>query len=205
VKFFSSILLCSMLVVSYAAQADNISVPFKSISTPQKAVGIVISERGVFEKTGLLINGNSNEDRIATMPVSRSEKSGSTFSTVMFETDSGEIMFAPLVSVDQALKAASSKPRPICKLTMPISNDQTLISNIGALQSLYEIRKVRRDFIQLEIKNKLRGDFLEKLESLESGFGLVTDKPLSTEMPSAELTLRLFRILTAVRNYSANK
>lgn len=172
---------------------------------PSKVVGIVLSKRGVIEKTGVTVQPQENGSTHLTIPVSRSESESDTLVTAMFETASGEVMFAPLTSLEEEARLKKKDSRKICITPMPIAHDETLVSNIGALQSLLEIRKVRRDFVQLEIANKLRGDLLRKLQNLEAGFGLVNGTPLSPDLPPAELTIRLYRILTAIRNFEANK
>lgn len=198
-------LLAFISLFCFSVFAADVPVTIPAGVEPSKVVGIVLTSKGVIEKTGVTVDSQENGTTRLSIPVERSESGESTLVTAMFETASGEVMFAPLTVLEEEARETKRANRKLCTMPLPIANDETLVSNTGALQSLIEIRKVRRDFVQLEISNKLRGDLLRKLQNLEAGFGLVNGTPLSPELPPAELTIRLYRILTAIRNFEANK
>ncbi len=175
--------------------------------TPEKAVGMIITPQGISEKTGVPVTIIEPGLIQVSVPVASSEAKKDSFATSITITEGGELFFSPLKSIADPKRYGSHLSLPICK-NLKVQNrtlDENIMSNIGAVQSLLEIRKVRRDFVKLELSALLRGDFLEKLERMETGFGLAGATPLSAEMNPYELTSRLFRILAAVRNYEANK
>lgn len=196
------IFIISLILLSHSvAFAADVKTSIPTAMQPTKFVGLIVSKQGVLEKTGLELMGLENPKAEAIVPVGFGENSDSSLITTMYLTDSGEIKFTPLKSVaaqDRENKYAALKT---CVLKIPQIKDAQLAGNIGSLQSLLEVRRVRRDFLKLEIASKLRGDYLAKLQNLEKGLGLYADAPLTATIPPTELNIRLFRILNAIKNY----
>jgi hypothetical protein len=195
------IIVLGIFLLQVSAFAADVKTSIPTAMQPTKFVGLLVSKQGVLEKTGLELQGLENPKADAVVPVGFTENSESTLVTTMYLTGSGEIKFTPLKSVSAQERADKYSSLKKCTLKMPQVKDSQLAGNIGSLQSLLEVRRVRRDFLKLEIASKLRGDYLEKLQNLEKGLGLSADIPLSADLPPAELNIRLFRILSAVKNY----
>ncbi len=203
------LLLCSTscLFAEGLFKKPGVDLTFSLSIVPDKAVGMIISSRGVVEKTGIDLSSTKEGIYVATVPLNSNERSTDTFATAIIQSESSDIYFTPLKSTGDPERNKSYLSLPMCKEThvRTRTEDETIVSNVGALQSLMDIRKIRRDFAQLEISNTMRGDFLEQLQRMEVGFGLTEGTPLSAELKPHELTQRLQRILTAIRNYEANK
>lgn len=198
------IALSSLLFVQNVFAVD-VTVAIPTEHQPTKVVGLVVSKSGVLEKTGIEVAESTNTHVTATVPVAWTEGSDDSLVTTMYMTEEGEIKFSPLKSIATQKRDEKAAQKAKCALPAPKANDHRLLHNLGALHSLVDVRRVKRDVTKLEISNKLKGDFLMKLQNLETGFGLTTDVPLSAEIPPAELNIRLFRILTALKAYkSAN-
>jgi hypothetical protein len=190
-----------LLITSHQAFGADIKLSIPTESAPEKIVGLIVSKNGVLEKTGIELENLEEPRAKASVPVTFLESSADTLVTTMSLTSSGDIKFAPLKSPTSQEKELKRALKPRCELGGSKVDEQKLIANMGALHSLVEVRKARRDLMQVEIANKLRGDFLLKLQNIENGLGLNADVQLSPDLPPAELNIRLFRILTVLKNY----
>jgi hypothetical protein len=198
-RLFLSALSCLVFVQTVSAVDVTVAIPTEH--KPTKVVGLVISKDGVLEKTGIEVGETTNNHVTAIIPVAWAEGSDDSLVTTIYITEQGEIKFSALKSIATQKRDEKSAEKAKCVLPAPKANDHRLLNNLGALNSLVDVRKAKRDVTKLEISNKLKGDFLKKLQNLESGFGLTTEVPLSADIPPAELNIRLFRILTALKAY----
>jgi hypothetical protein len=190
-----------ILFTSNQAVAGDIELSIPTESAPERIVGLVVSKSGVLEKTGIEVENLEEPRAKAKVPVTFLESSADTLVTTMSLTSSSDIKFAPLKSIAAQEKEDKKALKPRCETSGAKADDQKLIGNMGALYSLAEVRKARRDLMRVEIANKLRGDFLLKLQNIETGLGLNADVQLTPDLSPAELNIRLFRILTVLKNY----
>lgn len=201
------LLFITVLFSASVVAQDQVELLVHTPITPEKAVGMIVTPRGIIEKTGVKVDPVQPGLIKVTLPVAKGENGPESFATSLTITETGDLYFSPLKSISDSKRYKTYLSLPQC--THPedqhSGSDDTLISNLGAVQSLYEIRKVRRDLVQLETAKYLKGDLLQKLQQIEAGFGLGGATPLTPDMNPYELTTRLFRIQTAIKNYEINK
>lgn len=198
---------CLFLATTAIAAENSVNVHVSHSFKPAKAVGLLLSPEGVIEKTGIDVDSAHEGFSILTIPFSSNEISDETKATAMVISEQGEIAFGEIQSLAHPSIASSNAKLPICTDTVSRSAvvDDTIFSNMANLESLLEIRKIRREFIQLELKKKLSGNTLQKLKNMEKGFGFNYDHELSAELPPVELTDRLFRVLTTIKSFESHK
>lgn len=202
---FKTIFIGVIILVTESSYAQNrtIEVNVTANFVPELALGLIMSGG----KTEQVLNARTEqigEERLLiSFPYDPQKIETGTLASAMLVGPNGELAFGDVKMITGSLSAKSFLTLPECSKEIDVP--EGLNDQIGVLQSLVEIRAARREAYQHQLELTLSGPFLEKLRRLEKGFGLEHAIPLSPNLNAFELTDRLSRLATAIKNYQNNK
>ncbi|RMD86604.1 MAG: hypothetical protein D6808_02960 [Candidatus Dadabacteria bacterium] len=191
-----------MTVGAYASSGRVEVVVSSGGIKPIKAIGLLISSGGVISKGNAEFRKVKDGVFLVSIPVQKGDVGKDTVATALLLSEDGKASsFGEVVDASSVTGRMARFALPQCKTRKPKSavEDENIYSNLGNLESLLEIRKVRRDFLKLQLKKAMSGSMLKKLRKIEEGFGLYTGRPLSPDLDPYELSERLFRIYSVIR------
>ena len=180
------------------AQAD-VELTLRASFEPTRMVGLLISPQKTIERSDVKFRKTDDGTFLVSFAVGAEDLSPETAATALAVSAQGELAFADVRPVSLPGVDKSYLSLPFCEpLPAPVP-DPDVFSNVALLDSLHEVRSTRRDVLQLKIQQIMKGDFLERLQAMEQGFGISYTADLSGALPPPELTDRLQRILHALR------
>jgi hypothetical protein len=118
------------------------------------------------------------------------------------KTESGVVKYTSVVPASAEYDLASGFAQAAC---LPKDIPSSMQSQMSLVANLLKIRGKRRENLQEQISAKLTGEFLEKMQKYEIGFGLHQGADISPALPASLLSDRLDRILHSLRKVPAKK
>lgn len=199
------LVLCACVTLNNPAygadkqKGGSIQVDVSSFVEPATAIGLLMSSGKTLQKFNPKIEKPSPGTITVTFPYSAAEISPDSMATALVVSEKGEVVFGNVkpitgTEVDQALGML-----PLCPDDQQVS--AALASQSSLLEELYRIRLKRRDQAKAQAEQLMSGEFLERLQKLERGFGLAREKELNATLGPLELIDRLTRLRDALRNW----
>lgn len=191
------LLIGVMLFARSAFAADNVvEVDVEMTHEPKFVIGMLVSPSGTIQKRDPKWERVSASRIIVSVPYTPAERTPDTLATALVMSEDDSIVFGamkPLGITDLSIYRLPQCPEP------PVT--PSLRSQVGALESLVQVRSAQRRVAQHQIDKLLGGGVGEKLHKLEQGFGLATDHKIDSELHPADLVARLVRLKNAISNY----
>lgn len=116
-------------------------------------------------------------------------------------TQQGNLVSSPALYVHQAETLRAELPQCETKLVLQDSHYE----QAELFQALILLRQKRKEYVQKKIVELFPEEMQEKLTRLESNFGYRYDKPISGELPLAELIHRLEALNSTVNLYETHR
>lgn len=196
----SWILLLVVAVPVHAQEVKRIEVDVESGFVPTHGVGLLLSSTGTIQRDCIDIKKTPSGSFVATFIVKDQEIKSDSVATVMVFGLSDQVAFGNVRPVAASMPGKSALTLPLCDNKVQLT--PAIQGEVAALTTLGDYRETRRDVVKTKVEVMMKGRFLEKLRTLEAGFGIDTGKPLSADMPPTILIDRLSRILVSLQNYS---
>lgn len=173
-----------------------IEIVVQSSFDPERAVGVLFSERGTVQQ-----------------PVPKPQRIDESFVVVRvpYRDDLPRDTMATAVLYGPDGRTAMGSVRPVFSpdpreafLSIPDCAPETLPNaplqnQLSMLESLVQLRSQRRGLAQVKVAQEMSDAVVLQLRKLEKGFGLRYESELSPDLPPVELIDRLYRILSAIR------
>ncbi|RIL11351.1 MAG: hypothetical protein DCC75_02510 [Proteobacteria bacterium] len=193
-------LLVSSAACAFAQQQTpakieiNIDAPFE----PAEAVGLILSEKGVYQRELDKIERASPRVLVATLSYLKESIPADAVATVLIRSEDGQIAAGSprLVLTEDEWNSFWSLPQ--CPPEKFSTSAATETGKLSLLESLVDIRARRRGVAQVQLAKALDQQYIERLRKLEAGFGFSYPEPLSAEMTPVELIDRLTRIVEVI-------
>lgn len=187
-----------------AVQAEEpavVTVDVEADFEAAQAIGILLSEKGLQQKLPAILTRISPVKYRVSFNYSPEQITPSTVATALLILENGKVVMTEpqLFSIvdDNIVKPAAIIPPCPPNLEM----EARLHGQEGNYQALINIRQERRDVVRSKIGLHLTQERLDELSSLERGFGLARQHPLSPELDPLELLDRLTQLHIAIKNY----
>lgn len=185
------------------AQAERqMEVQINTPIEPVTATGLLLSSSRVIQKTGATVE-RSAHGLLVRFPIDPSELDGDTMASAVVLAEDGQTAFGDMRPATIPTARASFLSSPECPYEQVA--DVSTRSDLALFESLADIRSQRRAVQVQKVSVLLGGDFLERLRTLERGFGFSYPRPLSAELPPVELVDRLNRLKIAIQSYKRNR
>ncbi len=174
-----------------------IEVVVLSSFDPEKAVGILFSERGTVQQPVPKPKRIDESFVVVRVPYKEDLPRDTMVTAVLYAADGRTAMGSvrPVFSPDSR-EAFLSIP-DCAPESLPNAPLQTQLS---MLESLVQLRSQRRGIAQVKVAQQMSDAVVSQLRKLERGFGLRYESELSADLPPIELIDRLNRILSAIRS-----
>ena len=199
IKIFVLTLLFNILLNIGISYADivKVNVP-KSIEDVKSAKGIVVSDG----KINFIDNVNYTKNNLGVLVTfDVKDLNEDVLIGAYIEDENLEKHYSVLKSGLEYI--GKDKSLPLCQnKKVDIS---MLDGNNAVLKELVVTRKNIQKKYDAQIKSILDDNMIYVLSNLEKYFGLTYDKPLSSELPSQELLLRLSYLKIAIKNLDVHK
>lgn len=197
------ILSISLLASPVAAETRWAEVEFANTIEPERLSAIIFSNSTSIQTAEATISGTSHGKTIVAIPFDSDIVSQDHyFAYAIAQTSDGAIHYSTIVPASPQYDLASGYAQPAC---IPKEVPSSMQSQMSLVANLLKVRDQRRENSRQQTEATLSGEFLDKMLKYESGFGLQFGKPLSTDMPAAELVDRLDRILHTLRKVAPQK
>lgn len=166
------------------AHADTIAVTLPTLSGNSEAVGVSVNEDKIF----------LHEARIKSSP----DGMELTFERKDENTLSAGVAFSDTAQQATSLLASAKSELLQCEENI----DQKTISQTqpALIQALVQVRAEKRELLKQKVSELLQGEFLQKLQQLEAGFGLNVGAPLSSSLSPYELSERISLLALVMGN-----
>lgn len=182
-----------------SAEPQTISFNIETSIDPIAGVGLLMKQNGVVQKPDVKFSRLEKGLWKASFVIDSAEAEEASFASALLVSSDGDIASSNVKALREALSPSVPKCAPAAAASVPQD------SQVGALQSLVQVRSARRDNAQARVVEMMKGEFLETLRKLEKGFGLSQSKELGPSLPPVELIDRLDRIKNAIKNYRTVK
>jgi len=190
------IMLCVLFSTTGTASADNlVEVDVRARFDPIAAVGLIMMD-GKTRQVPQARMKQIGDDIVVSFPYNSSELDGRV--TAMVVSNDGELAFGSVKPI--RYNKYSRHSIPACADEIP-SSTSGVESQLALLESLVQIRSERRATYRDNLAKELSGDFLKRLQDLESGLGLQPESELSADFEPVELADRLSRLKNAIRQF----
>ncbi len=195
-----SVLICWSTNASFAeSQQGFIEVTVDSAVEPTSAIGLILSQNETIQVPVKEMTLTTDNKMIISIPYNENDTPRDAMATAMLMSKDGELVFANVRRIFAPEPKDSYLDIPKCapeKVTEAALEGQT-----GLVESLVQIRADRRRVAQLAVANEMKGDFLARIQKLESAFGLSNPQPLSPDLPPVVLIDRLSRIIEGIKSF----
>ncbi|MGI6681277.1 MAG: hypothetical protein ACOX3T_07350 [Bdellovibrionota bacterium] len=196
-------MLCLVLFASVSySEVIRISIPVNALDIED-----IKSTKGVIVKKGKIdfiekVDFSKNVNTVSVLiNVSNAKENSASLVGAVLEDTNGKKIYSTLKPIAKYLY--DEKDLPFCPHEK--ANITLLSGQESALKELIATRKKRQVILENEIKSLLSENMIYVLGNLEKYFGLVHDKPLSANLESEELLIRLSHIKIAIKNLDAHK
>lgn len=200
---FALLLSAASTLPSESRAAEQLmEVQINTSIEPMSATGLLISSTRVIQKANASLERTSH-GLIVRFPIESAELDGDTMASAVVLAEDGQTAFGDMrpATIPTARSSfLSSKDCPAEQV-----RDVSTQSDLALFESLADIRSQRRAVQVQKVSLMLGGDFLERLRTLERGFGFSYPRPLSAELPPVELIDRLRRLQVAIQSYKRAK
>jgi hypothetical protein len=192
---------------AYTLDAPGSAVPVavKIESKPNlvKASGIVFSSRSSFEVKDTSIKKIGDKLYEISYEVPRNRVDPDSVASAVATDENGVEVFS---NVTPALtSAAKDLVASVPECPGEDTSTAVTISTPGALRQLVDVRSERMEIVRQKLRRAMENGIKEKLNRLESAFGLSRAGELNAELAPAELIDRLGRIKFALKKYQSAK
>jgi hypothetical protein len=202
----SALILNTGLLFAPFAFGDSVEIPVHASFKPTKATGIIFSSRGAVERIPATIKSNETMF-LVSFDVSNEEKKSGLSASALVTGEEGESAYGDVVQLNQetplssalTLEECNPEKDPLIAAEVAQASDE----DIGSLIAIRDYRIKKASNERSQIRKSLPGTLSVRLTKLEKGLGLSLpdDKPLSSELPAAELANRLSALEIALDSY----
>lgn len=202
---FIMMLCCSVLWMVAPAQADTrwVEVEFPGMVTPTELIGILFSKTTSYQTADVRVSSNDNGRTVVAIPYeSELALQEQVLAYAVSKDEAGTLTYTSVVPASAEYDLASGYAQSAC---MPKDVPSSMQSQMSLVANLLKIRGKRRENLREQISAKLSGEFLEKMQKYEIGFGLHQGANITPDMPASLLSDRLDRILHSLRKVPAKK
>jgi hypothetical protein len=205
-SFFMAHLLLSLVIFSPIqsfAQDRTIQVNATANFKPISAIGIIMTNNKVLQNPVSKFEQISEEVTMLTIPYDINEVDSGSMVTAYLIGPQGEIAMGDVKLITSAQSTKSFYSLPECKNEIKLPPGLT--DQSGWVEKILNVRLARREAYQLLIGQILSGNFLQRLQKLEKGFGIERTTKLTADLSAFELVDRLSRIASAIKSYQTSK
>lgn len=196
---FIFIFIFTLLVIAQSSFASIVSIDiYGEIDETSQVKGVVVTQDKI-ELVDKVKYTKSENGIVVSFNVQDDLKD--SYVGAYIKKQNGEKIYSTLKSLQDF-----NKEEKILNSCPPRKADITLLAGQeSALKELISTRKKRQELLNNEINKLLTPEILYVLNNLEKYFGLTYDKPLSAELDTHELLIRLAYLKIAVKNLDVNK
>lgn len=188
-----------------AAESQTVEVNIRFKVEPAKVIGMLISSQRVINKSEINVRTLSDGTIVVSIPFDSSEIDADSVATAMALTADGQKFFADIKPLGLPAVRKSFMTLPPCPYSPSVTTNlgnAYVVSGLGYLEQLISNRAKQRSQVQSRIRELMSDEFLAVLRKGEEVLGLNFSEPLSAALPPLELEQRLFRLSTALENYT---
>lgn len=180
----NKLILLAIFLSHSLCVADTITFSLPKMTGNKEAVGISVKEDKIFLHEAHIDSSSESTN------LSFERKSENVLST--------GVVFSDTAQQSASLLSATTENIPQCEDSI----DQKTISQTqpALMQALVQVRAEKRELLKQKITDLLQGDFLQKLQQLESGFGLNVGAPISADISPYELSERISLLALVMGN-----
>ncbi len=194
--------VCGAPALTHAQAERQMEVQINTPIEATSATGLLLSSSRVIQKAGASVERTAH-GLLVRFPIDPSELDGDTMASAVVLAEDGQTAFGDMRPATIPAARASFLSSPECPYETVA--DVSTRSDLALFESLADIRSQRRAVQVQKVSVLLGGDFLERLRTLERGFGFSYPRPLSAELPPVELVDRLNRLKVAIQSYKRNR
>ena len=198
-------LLSILAATSVFGEAQSVEVSIRHKIEPAKVIGMLISSTRVINKSDIQVRTLGDGTIVVSIPFESGELDDDSVATAMAVTADGAKYFADVKPIVLPSIRKSFLTLPACPESTAITSNlgsAYVISGLGYLEQLIANRAKQRIQVQGRIKEMMTEEFLAVLKKGEEVLGLEFSEPLSPDLKPLELEQRLFRLATALENYT---
>ena len=187
---------------SSLSQSKKVKVLVRAPFEASTGVGLLISSRGTDQIYDIELDIRNDGSTVVTFPVATQSLPKDTMASAVVSSAEGEVAFGTVVPVIAAGASRSWLSIPQCKGR---SAETLTGEQLSLIDTLVEVRNSRAKIARKKIDSLLSEGLGEKINRLESGFGLSQNELISSELEPFELVDRLSRLLSALKSHRAHK
>jgi len=192
-----------ILATNAFAKSSDVQIVVEADFEPSSAIGLIISPKGSTQKLKTDLKTVTPGKYLVSFTPKETELGEDAYATAMLTSEEGEIAFG---EVHPLIASSLHDPLfslPKCKKQSAMNS--TIQGQFALIESLSSVRAERRQVLESQVKNELKGEFLAKLQRMEEGFGIVHAEPISAELAPYDLLSRLQAISDAINDVKAQK
>jgi len=190
----AALLLCPC--AAKAAEERPLHIDVYAPFQPGSAVGLLMGPGGTRQVDAEVEEIAAGVYRVS-FTVDMEKIEFGTTATALAVSKNGETAMGDV----RSLSMAESGARPqACVEDVSVRGD-----SLSIYEKLIKLREERRNLIKQGVDKEFSNEVRDKLSTLERGFGLDTEPPLSSDLPPLLLLNRLGRLQEALREYVASR
>lgn len=188
--------LLTLFSAPAVAQENLLHIDVNAVFEPRAAAGLLLGPGGSREVAAEFEELPAGGYRVR-FPVNPEKIEFGTAVTALVVGEDGRTAFGDVRSL--AL-AQSRRELPECAQESAVRNN-----GLSIYQKLIRLREERRNLFKEGVEKEFTNELRDKLSTLERGFGLSTEPPLSADLEPLVLVDRLGRLKEALREYVASR